>query len=62
MSQRSADLEMLAHLKTIYLYTRVTSSTLGVTGVTEVTEVTGVMEVTYVTPTPLKNRYIHILE
>ena len=38
--------------------TEVTSMT-EVTGVTEVTEVRGV---TSVTPTPLKNRYIHILE
>ena len=38
--------------------TEVTGAT-EVTGVTEVTEVRGV---TSVTPTPLKNRYIHILE
>ena len=34
----------------------------GVTKVRGVTEVTEVRGVTSVTPTPLKNRYIHILE
>ena len=34
----------------------------GVTEVRGVTEVTEVRGVTSVTPTPLKNRYIHILE
>ena len=33
-----------------------------VTGVTKVTRVTKVRGMTSVTPTPLKNRYIHILE